>query len=767
MLGLIVIPDRPLMIVQRVRVTAQVRTRASAGMLRVCSDLSRGIHVRKGMGDVEIELSRCTAPTREPSWLSACMLHVLAILATLVLALSQPAQARAPEGKAVAVVYDDSGSMNSPSRRWVMANYALQALVSTLGESDTLIIVWMNVESPSVYKGASEFDNAIKDLSRQPAPRNGGTPFSSVLRAIQQLEIHGAPEKWLLIVTDGEFTESGQGDFDQRALERAVAAEVRTGFVLLELETNDIATKWQNAVGAEIFVASNPESVISAVGRAAAWLNNIPVSGTGLDVESQGNIVHVRSQFPMYRVLALRQDAASVELRRIQTASTRVDKLREHRFTPRERLRGLPERGSVLHIANPDFSPLLPDAARQVAELEFAAPLNIRKTSFLPVVAASLSLEVLDLSGQPLEVEQGNRVSCDDKVQVVAKIVDHLGQSLTALRSDIASFRVRLRTGKGEPLDYSEPVDAFSRIVKLGTLGGETILTATAEYPGYFHFTSAPLRIRQQECQRSITLEVTAGLNSSGRWQHPVDSLSEARFVQLAVKVDGQPASLTELERWKVELGEHESAMETRIEHGQVLIRPKPCNCLFWWLQPEAGTYDIPFTLRTGRARDEIETRVLSMELQPLEGWGRRLRWYGCPFAALAGLALLLWYLHRLATKHRFGPGSRFLCEETPKGGGTIQPQTIILRDQGRLFWRWLWPSKAERMVAFGILFRASAGGELVADGRTLGKQHRIPGWRFDPQRRNDQVQDDATVGDRTRVTIDRPATDFKATYRN
>lgn len=727
----------------------------------------RGVHQLKGNAYVESSTCWSTALTRKPPRVSTCLLHVLVILATIALALTQPAQAQGPKGKTVAVVYDDSGSMNSPGRRWVMANYALQALVSTLGESDTLIIVWMNVESPFVYKGASEFDNAIKDLSRQPAPRDGGTPFSSVMRAIQQLEIHGGPEKWLLIVTDGEFAESGQGDFDQRALERAVAAEVRTGFVLLELETNDVATKWQKEIGAEIFVAPKADSVINAVGRAAAWLNNIPVNGDGLNVESQGKIVHVRSQFPLYRVLALRQDTASVELLGVQTASTRMGKLREHRFTPRERLGGLPARGSVLHIANPDFSPLLPDAAQQVAQLEFAAPLDLRKTSFLPVVAASLSLEVLNSSGQPLVVEQGNRVSCDDKVQVVAKIVDHRGQSLTALRSDIASFGVRLRTGKGESLDYSEPMDAFSGTVQLGPIESETILTATAEYPGYFHFTSAPIRIRYQECRRSIKLEVTAGLNSTGRWQHPVDAVAEAPFVQVAVEVDGQPASLEELQRWQVELGEQGSGMETRIEQGQVLIRPKSCSCLFWWLQPGAGTYDIPITLRTGRVRDEIETQVLSMELKPLEGWSRRLRWYGCPFAALAGLALLLWYLHRLATKHRFGPSSRFICEETPKGGGTIQPRTILLRSQRSSIARWLWPAKAEKVVAFGILFRASSGGELVADGRTLGKQHRIPGWRFDPTRQNAQVQDDATVSDRTAVTIDRLATDFKAVYRN
>lgn len=122
--------------------------------------------------------------------------------------------------KIVSLVFDDSGSMQGEKEE--NANYALQALISMLGENDELNIVRM-----SKPNGRNFLDIQTKDLKQSSIDSvrdwmsAGGTPFDAVDTARDWLyqrkeHVGNSAEYWLIIITDGEFNfyQNGEKEID-------------------------------------------------------------------------------------------------------------------------------------------------------------------------------------------------------------------------------------------------------------------------------------------------------------------------------------------------------------------------------------------------------------------------------------------------------------------------------------------------------------------------------------------------------------------------
>jgi hypothetical protein len=108
--------------------------------------------------------------------------------------------------KVVSVVFDDSGSMNDASKKWVYANYAMQTFAGLLNSQDELYITWM-----SEYWEAKKFDMS-KDVQGsidniRSHFQGGGTPKESIDTATNQLKVSGDTnpntQYWLVVITDG------------------------------------------------------------------------------------------------------------------------------------------------------------------------------------------------------------------------------------------------------------------------------------------------------------------------------------------------------------------------------------------------------------------------------------------------------------------------------------------------------------------------------------------------------------------------------------
>ncbi len=119
----------------------------------------------------------------------------------------------------VAMVYDDSTSMyvrdsnKSPVLNWAYANYMTQAFLALLNPQDSFYVTYMSdTENENVVYDnllSADRSQAIEDIRNKNDYINK-TPFEAVETAynmLKDLDEDLTDEYWLVIVTDGEFTD--------------------------------------------------------------------------------------------------------------------------------------------------------------------------------------------------------------------------------------------------------------------------------------------------------------------------------------------------------------------------------------------------------------------------------------------------------------------------------------------------------------------------------------------------------------------------------
>ena len=144
------------------------------------------------------------------------LLAVLLLLSCMLMAVPTAQAEKATEKRAIAVVFDNSGSMYmSKNLAWCRATYAMEVFASMLNEGDILQIYPMNpctigengaevysMENPLVITNAADSSIIRKNF----IPTNGGTPVKSIDAAAAGLKkVSGvkAENKYLIILTDG------------------------------------------------------------------------------------------------------------------------------------------------------------------------------------------------------------------------------------------------------------------------------------------------------------------------------------------------------------------------------------------------------------------------------------------------------------------------------------------------------------------------------------------------------------------------------------
>ncbi|MBQ6733444.1 MAG: VWA domain-containing protein [Lachnospiraceae bacterium] len=178
------------------------------------------------------------------------MLSIL-LLILLLGALPMKVRADAPEefsGRMIYVVYDDSGSMfaasGTPIMRWSQAKYAMEVFAAMMGADDVMVIYPMSLNGASglTLKGSDR--NRVKTIHDMNTDA-GHTPFLSVQSASQALEKEDDKyEKWLVIITDGEFDDGRTPkDTAQAALNEYNTKGMKTAYLAIgddafEMEEN-------------------------------------------------------------------------------------------------------------------------------------------------------------------------------------------------------------------------------------------------------------------------------------------------------------------------------------------------------------------------------------------------------------------------------------------------------------------------------------------------------------------------------------------------
>lgn len=135
--------------------------------------------------------------------------------------------------KEINIVYDDSGSMvakysnGAPvaaETKWSQAKYAMKVFVAMMGETDTINIYpmsgYQNDKQSDIVtvNGKLSVEKKIARVSKINTSATGGTPFGTVRAAGNDLKKSSADEKWLIVLTDGEFDEYDRDEETQEAM---------------------------------------------------------------------------------------------------------------------------------------------------------------------------------------------------------------------------------------------------------------------------------------------------------------------------------------------------------------------------------------------------------------------------------------------------------------------------------------------------------------------------------------------------------------------
>lgn len=133
------------------------------------------------------------------------------------------------------VVFDDSGSMIKANGQlvdtWCQAKYAMEVFAAMLGENDTMNVYVMSdfdngrtTAAPKVTLAGADGQATNVSKVHSMLTSAGNTPFNSVRKAYSDLNAAQADEKWLVILTDGQF--QGIDNIDAYLAEKAETVKV-------------------------------------------------------------------------------------------------------------------------------------------------------------------------------------------------------------------------------------------------------------------------------------------------------------------------------------------------------------------------------------------------------------------------------------------------------------------------------------------------------------------------------------------------------------
>lgn len=126
------------------------------------------------------------------------------------------------------VVYDDSGSMYWGVDTWCRAKYSMEVFSAMLGDADKMNVYYMSdycsgsSAPPKItLDGIDGSDINVSKIHNQKTVAKD-TPFNAVKKAYADLNAATADEKWLVILTDGEFED---GRMNSTEIDRFLAGK--------------------------------------------------------------------------------------------------------------------------------------------------------------------------------------------------------------------------------------------------------------------------------------------------------------------------------------------------------------------------------------------------------------------------------------------------------------------------------------------------------------------------------------------------------------
>ncbi|HEX2205212.1 MAG TPA: vWA domain-containing protein [Longimicrobium sp.] len=624
------------------------------------------------------------------------------LLATLLFAV----RIAHAQTRTVAVVYDDSGSMGNPQNptaSWRYANYALQTFVGLLAPRDALSVVRMSAPTTPVAIDLGSQATQIAAIRATPHA-GGGTPYDAVQTAMETLAKTAreqaaagteVSEKWLIIITDGQFTEDALTPEQDAALRDEIrrflpATGARTVLLLIGDLDDAVTRVWEEEAQARRYEAQDRSQIVERMRQIAADITSR--SDQPLPVTISGSTATLDTELPLRRVTLLQHEDDAARLAALQRARTGAEALRASEPLALAMPLASADRvfGRIHHVQGARPDAVIPGGR---VTLELDRPVTAQQLQVLPEVAARLEVWLTDGEGRPLPVAAGVHEVCSgEPFHVRATLLSPTGDTLVRqvrrpeqfrLEGQYGAQRAPLAAGRGAFFERAFASDERP-----------TPVSVSAAYPGYFNYRSRVFTVRGVECRpRALALRTLRPFRGK------VTELEEAPPAEVAPTADGLPVAADELARWTLTRVDDER-LKVDVERSPVGWRLKPRKT--WGLAccTPTGTIPVEVEAKSPNPREPAVRLLVPVEVEDASFWAK------CGWLILTALALLLlaWYLIRLFRKRRFCPGSEIVYQRFGRAAG--RPVTYGLPGKN-LFIRWLVPTKAERRSVEGVTFEA------------------------------------------------------------
>lgn len=288
------------------------------------------------------------------------------------------AEKEGPRKRAVALVYDDSGSMRNGKDRWKYASYALQSFIGLLDERDSFSFIPMSRPSQEITMDLSKEKRQEEIDSIRQWNQYKNTPFTAVETAIasikRQVEADAGGEFWLIVLTDGAFNElespkSAQYDANKKRITdtmRSFAAwmegeKASVHSILITMDQDLSAEEkaqmnafqqiWRDTTNGLVLTAGEEDGIIKSVDQAAALIaNRDPFSDAEdyVQVERDGKKLKISTPFPLRRLTIVQQTSGREQLPRLE--NTNASSLRIHGPFQTETPENNMITGSIVHV---------------------------------------------------------------------------------------------------------------------------------------------------------------------------------------------------------------------------------------------------------------------------------------------------------------------------------------------------------------------------------------------------------------------------------
>ncbi len=498
--------------------------------------------------------------------------------------------------KHIYLVLDDSSSMKGPKN--ADANYALQTLIAMTDKNDTIDLYFLNHETK--IDGAVDLlnksDALLENIKINYAEAKGYTPFAVVTKAADDLKkkvsLNDEGEYWLVIITDGDFTDIEMPDAEKFLMDFA-SEKLRNGELpqLMCVGIKEMALEFRGYdLGSmkNVYLITKPDPISAMNEAAIAVSERIEIKKKSFSSDNRS--VTFDSGLPAKNIIVLTQNAVTS----IKKADCKVNlNLTEnYKISHPEPTKSLSE-STVCFVTQSEGKSI---PAGKVT-FEFSAAVSPKNTLILIEPDIGLSARFYNGDGGECEPET---LRVNEHVRIAFSLCD-------------ASTKEPIDDSLVEGIRYSAIINGntYSDNDIDFTIEDKTLdVVLNAKFEDGYELSLSDTYENLDEL-RILTLSLSEG----GVFKSDIKETADAPGVTAVPKVNGTVIDPETFKNTDIKINANDAfksrfSIERDTENSQFIIHPK--GGLINYFTPEDQDVEVTVTLPTGEATSETLHLILT-----------------------------------------------------------------------------------------------------------------------------------------------------------